>query len=191
MTTLPSPTLPSLTLVQGRLPVLRPALPGLLLSVITLLFGFGLGIVFGLNEEMIKSRLSASAAEVQATIYQGDDAAMKAVLDKSWTYMQRAHLHAGALGTSAVVLTLVVVLLGSSPRVTRAVGLALGAGSLGYSVFWLWAGFRAPGLGGTGPAKESLKWLAMPSSGLIVVGTAAVAVLCLLAMARPREPLEN
>lgn len=191
MTTLPSSTLPSLTLVQGRLPVLRPALPGLLLSVITLLFGFGLGIVFGLNEEMIKSRLSASAAEVQATIYQGDDAAMKAVLDKSWTYMQRAHLHAGALGTSAVVLTLVVVLLGSSPRVTRAVGLALGAGSLGYSVFWLWAGFRAPGLGGTGPAKESLKWLAMPSSGLIVVGTAAVAVLCLLAMARPREPLEN
>jgi hypothetical protein len=191
MTTLPSLTLPPPTLVQGRLPVLRPALPGLLLSVITLLFGFGLGIVFGLNEEMIKSRLSASAVEVQATVYQGDDAAMKAVLDKSWTYMQRAHLHAGALGTSAVVLTLLVVLLGSSPRVTRAVCLALGAGSLGYSVFWLWAGFRAPGLGGTGPAKESLKWLAMPSSGLIVVGTAAVAVLCLLALARPREPLQN
>jgi hypothetical protein len=159
--------------------------------VITLLFGFGLGIVFGLNEEMIKSRLSASAVEVQATVYQGDDAAMKAVLDKSWTYMQRAHLHAGALGTSAVVLTLLVVLLGSSPRVTRAVGLALGVGSLGYSVFWLWAGFRAPGLGGTGPAKESLKWLAMPSSGLIVAGTAAVAVICLLAMVRSREPLPN
>ncbi|CAN5737086.1 hypothetical protein BH24GEM1_BH24GEM1_06900 [soil metagenome] len=30
---------------------LRPALPGLLLAVATLLFGFGLGIVFGYNED--------------------------------------------------------------------------------------------------------------------------------------------
>jgi hypothetical protein len=182
MTILPPPS-PS----QSRRQALRAALPGLLLAVITLLFGFGLGIVFGLNEELIKSRLSASAVAVQATVYQGDEAAMKPVLEKSWTYMQRAHLHAGALGTSAVALTLLLVLLGSSPRVTAAVSLALGAGSLGYSVFWLWAGFRAPGLGGTGPAKESLKWLAIPSSGLIVVGTAAVALACLVALARQRQ----
>ena len=32
---------------------LRPALPGLLFAVGTLLFGFGLGIVFGLNEDII------------------------------------------------------------------------------------------------------------------------------------------
>jgi len=182
MTILPPPS-PS----QSRRLVLQAALPGLLLAVITLLFGFGLGIVFGLNEELITSRLSASAVAVQATVYQGDEAAMKPVLEKSWTYMQRAHLHAGALGTSAVALTLLLVLLGTSPRVTGAASLALGAGSLGYSVFWLWAGFRAPGMGGTGPAKESLKWLAMPSSGLVVVGTAAVAVACLLALARPRQ----
>lgn len=65
---------------------------------------------------------------------------------------------------------------------TRSISLALGAGGLGYAVYWLWAGFRAPGLGGTGAAKESLKWLATPSSGLVVVGTALVAILCLLAL---------
>lgn len=167
---------------------LRPALPGLTLAVLTLLFGFSLGGIFGLNEDAIKSRLTASAAAVQVSVYQGDAAAAKAVVSKSWTYMQRAHLHAGSLGTAAVALTLVVVLLGTSPGITRAIGLGLGVGALGYSVFWVWAGFRAPALGGTGAAKESLRWLAMPSAGLVLVATAAVVLLCVLALLRPKRP---
>lgn len=167
---------------------LRPALPGLLLAVTTLLFGFGLGIVFGLNEDIIKSRLASSAAAVHESAYQGDTAAAKAVLDKSWTYMQRAHLHASGLGTSAIALILLLVLLGTSPARTQAISFGLGAGGLGYSVYWLWAGFRAPGLGSTGAAKESLSWLAMPSSGAVVVATAAVAVLCLIAITGRRRP---
>ncbi len=73
-------------------PSLRPVLPGLLLATLTLLFGLGLGVIFGLNEDAIKSRLSASAAAAPATVYHQDDAAIKAVLEKSWVYMQRAHL---------------------------------------------------------------------------------------------------
>ncbi|HEX5004831.1 MAG TPA: hypothetical protein VFV65_05910 [Gemmatimonadales bacterium] len=164
---------------------LRPALPGLTLAVLTLLFGFGLGGIFGLNEDAIKSRLAASAAAVQVSVYEGDEAAAKAVVSKSWNYMQRAHLHAGGLGTAAVALILVVVLLGTTPRVTRAISLGLGIGGLGYSVFWMWAGFRAPGLGSTGAAKESLAWLAIPSDGLIMVALAAVALLCVLALLAP------
>ncbi|MEX2045310.1 MAG: hypothetical protein WD941_08155 [Opitutus sp.] len=166
---------------------LRVACPGMFAAVLTLLFGFGLGIVFGLNEASIKSRLAASAAEVRDSVYKGDDAAIKAVLGKSWEYMQRAHLHAGGLGTTAVVLTLLVVVIGASPGWTRAISLGLGLGSLGYSVYWMLAGFRAPGLGGTGAAKESLKWLAMPSSAAIVIATIAVAVLLAACMLRRRE----
>ena len=173
-----------------RYPVasLRPVLPGLLLAVLTLLFGFGLGGVFGLNEDAIKSRLATSAESARVSVYQGDDAKIKAVLDKSWVYMQRAHLHAGSLGATAVALIVVVVLLGTGPGASAAISLALGAGGLGYSVFWLWAGFRAPGLGSTGAAKETLSWLAIPSSGLVVAATLAVAVLTILALAR-RRPL--
>lgn len=163
---------------------LQPALPGLLLAVLTLLFGFGMGVVFGLNEDLIKSRLSAAAAAAPASAYQQDEGAKRAVLDKSWTYMQRAHLHAGSLGAVSVALTLVLVGLGTGARTTRAVSIGLGGGSLGYSVFWLWAGFRAPGLGSTGAAKESLAWLAIPSSGLVVAGTFAVAALIALAILR-------
>ena len=165
---------------------LRPALPGLLLAVFTLLFGFGLGVVFGLNEDAIKSRLTASAESARVPVYQGDEAKIKAVLDKSWVYMQRAHLHAGSLGATAVALIVVVVLLGTGPGASTAISLALGAGGLGYSVFWLWAGFRAPALGSTGAAKETLSWLAIPSSGLFVAATFAVAVLLVLAIASRR-----
>lgn len=167
---------------------LRAASFGLSLAVITLLFGQGMGIVFGLNEDAIKSRLASSAAEVRETVYHGNDTAIKPVLDKSWIYMQRAHLHAGGMGTTAFALGGFICLLGAPRRVTATICLALGAGGLGYSVFWMWAGFRAPALGGTGAAKESLKWLAIPSSGLFVLATAAVFVLLLVTIVRRGQP---
>ena len=162
---------------------LRIASLGLALAVLTILFGQGMGIVFGLNEDAIKSRLKASAAEVRDTVYKSDDAAIKTVLDKSWVYMQRAHLHAGGMGTTALALIVLVSLLDASRRWTMAIGLGLGAGGFGYSFFWMWAGFRAPSLGSTGLAKESLKWLAMPSSGAFVIATTAVLILLVLTIA--------
>ncbi len=166
---------------------IRAALPGLVLAVCTVLFGFAMGGIFGLNEDLIKDRLAASAAAVTATVYQGDAAAAEPVIAKSWDYMQRAHLHGGAIGTAAIGMIVVLLLIGTTPRTVRVLSLALGAGALGYSVFWMWAGFIAPGLGSTAAAKESLRWLAMPSSGAVMLATAAVALLCIRAMARGRN----
>jgi hypothetical protein len=167
---------------------LRTASAGLVLAVLTLLFGQGLGVFFGLKEDAIKHRLKASAAEVRDTAYKGDDATIKAVLDKSWVYMQRAHLHAGGLGTTALALIVLLCLLGTSRCVTAALGVALGAGGLGYSIYWMWAGFRAPALGSTSAAKESLKWLALPSSLAFVLATAAVLILLIFTRVRRRQP---
>ena len=111
--------------------ILRAALPGLLFAIVTLLFGYTMGVVFGLNEDLIKSRLAASADAVTATVYHGDSTAVKAVLSKSWTYMQRAHLHAGGLGSAAIGVTLVVVMLGVSAKWTRRISLVLCGGSFG------------------------------------------------------------
>lgn len=167
---------------------IRAASIGLLLAVLTILFGLGIGIVFGLNEDVIKSRLKSDAAEAQATVYQNDEVAAKAVVDKSWSYMQRAHLHAGGMGTTAVALITVLCLVGNCRPVSALISLALGAGGLGYSVFWMWAGYRAPALGSTGAAKESLKWLAMSSSGGFVLATVAVfMVVCGWILADRRE----
>ena len=166
---------------------LQAALPGLAVAVFAVLFGFAMGGLFGLNEEIIKGRLAASASTVTATVYQGDAAAAEPVLVKSWDYMQRAHLHGGAIGTAAIGLVVVMLLIGTTPRTTRVLSLALGLGALGYSIFWMWAGFLAPGLGSTGAAKESLRWLAMPSAGCVMLATATVAVLCVRAAVRARS----
>ncbi|MFA5505389.1 MAG: hypothetical protein WC423_08190 [Vulcanimicrobiota bacterium] len=164
---------------------LQPASIGLALAVLTILLGQFLGILFGLNEDMIKNHLEASAIQVRETVYQGDEAAMEKVLGKSWTYMKRAHLHAGSMGTTATLLIIVVSLLGVSRLTTQVTSLALGGGGLGYSLFWMWAGFRAPGMGGTGAAKESLRLLAMPTSGSFVLASVAVLVLVVMASLKP------
>jgi hypothetical protein len=170
-------------LPHGQANLLRAALPGLAVAVFTVLFGFAMGGIFGLNEDVIKDRLAASAAAVTATAYNGDAATAEPVIAKSWEYMQRAHLHGGAIGTAAIGMIVVLMLVGTTSRTMRVLSLALGIGGLGYSVFWMWAGFIAPGLGSTGAAKESLRWLAMPSSGAVMLATAAVAFLCVRAAA--------
>lgn len=166
---------------------LRVVSLGLVFAVLTILCGQGMGIVFGLNEDIIKSRLKASAGEVRDTVYKGDDTAIKAVLDKSWSYMHRAHLHAGGMGTTALALSVLLGLLGTSRLVTAAISAGLGAGGLCYSLFWMWAGFRAPALGGTGAAKKSLAWLAEPSAGVFVLATAGALALLIVSLRAPQS----
>jgi hypothetical protein len=148
----------------------RPLLLGLFASLLTMLYGYGVGVAFGQYEDQLKGHLKEQGMAVLATTYGGDQAKLNSVLDKSWTYMKRTHLHAGALGSAALALTLLLAML---PRVGLASGAAAvlsGLGGLGYSVFWLLAALAAPGLGSTGAAKESLQLLAMPSSAAIVAG---------------------
>ena len=113
---------------------------------------------------------------------------MKLVLERAWTYMKRAHLHAGGLGVNTIALALLLAAVGASAAHTRWLSIALGAGGLGYSIYWMWAGFLAPGLGGTTPAKETLKWLAMPTSGAVALATLAVAFIVFSAWRRPVSP---
>jgi hypothetical protein len=153
--------------------ILEASLPtrlGILLALLTLVYGFGLGIGFGAAEDWIKGHLKAEAGTVLATVYAGDEVAAKAVVSKSWVYMKRAHLHANGLGTSALALILLLCCLSGADRLRGLACVGLGAGALGYAAFWMFAGLRAPGLGSTGLAKESLAWLAIPSSGLCVLG---------------------
>ena len=150
---------------------------GIVLALLTLLYGFGLGGAFGAFEDNIKGSLEASAEEVRSTVYQGDEAAMKKITDKSWTYMKRAHLHANGLGTAALAIIFVLAGTRASSRVRGIVSTALGLGALGYASFWMFAGLTAPALGSTHEAKEALGWLAIPSAGLLILGLVAVLVL--------------
>jgi len=156
---------------------LAPCRFGLLFAVLTLLFGFGLGIAFGAAEDDLKMGLEESANEVLVSVYGGDRTIAIKVTKKSWVYFKRAHLHANGLGTSALALILLLTCLTASNRTKSLLAMASGIGGLGYSVYWLLAGCLAPGLGSTSLAKESLEWLAIPTSGLCVVGLVGILVV--------------
>lgn len=153
---------------------------GILLSLLTLLYGYGLGMVFGGAEEALKGKLSAGGATwVEAQVQSGKEraaaeSASAKVVEKSWMYMKRAHLHANGLGTSALAMITLLAFLGVGANRLRFTALALGVGALGYSTFWMIAGFMAPGLGSTGEAKEALTFMAGPSALLCVGGLLSV-----------------
>jgi hypothetical protein len=153
---------------------------GAALALVTLLFGFGLGAVFGGAEDALKELLVVDPSVVP------DADKAKALSDKCWVYMKRAHMHAGGLGATALGISRLLSALPGRRRARQLAAAGFGVGALGYSVFWLLAGFRAPGLGSTGAAKESLAFLAIPSTALLVSGV--LATLVLLASARlPRS----
>ncbi len=163
---------------------------GVLLALLTIFFGFGIGGAFGAFEEPMKKGLADRAAAVLDTVYKGDAAKAKSVVDKSWAYYKRAHLHGGAVGAVALGgILLLAALRRPNDHVRRGVSVALGGGGLGYAVFWMLAARAAPGLGGTDAAKDSLEWLAVPSAGLILLGLAAVIVLTAVELFMPSSRL--
>jgi hypothetical protein len=144
--------------------------PGAILALIAILLGFGLGGAFGAAEDSIKGRLKASGEAVTDSVYGGDTAKRDAVVSKSWAYMKRAHLHCGAIGAAALATIAALGLLGSGGAIDRYSAIAFGAGAILYGSFWFFAALKAPGLGSTGAAKESLEFLAIPGAGLSILG---------------------
>lgn len=159
---------------------------GLAFSLLTVLFGYGLGGAFGAQEDRIKGHLKAEGQAALELIYDGDTTKMNKTVKKSWTYFKRAHLHANGMGTTALVLCLLLAALDQRERLRAITATLLGLGSLGYGVFWLAAGLRAPGLGSTGAAKLSLEWLAVPAAGASLIGVALTIGLTAVALFRAR-----
>lgn len=158
---------------------------GALLALVTLLLGFGLGALFGLVEDSIKGGFVETARQTLASSANDLDQEAKALSGRAWTYMKRAHLHANGLGTSALAMILLLAILPSKAGLKKATSLLLGLGALGYSTFWLWAAIRTPAMGSTSAAKESLRWLAIPTSAFCLVGL--LLVLWMLASATLSE----
>ncbi|PWJ40034.1 hypothetical protein [Sediminitomix flava] len=150
---------------------------GVLFATLTILYGFGMGGFFGANEKAIKTHLADEGKAALEVQYKGDEAAMNKVVSKSWSYFKRSHLHGGAIGAASLALILLLGAMYRKPLLRTVTSIALGFGGLGYSVFWMLAGLTAPGIGGTGAAKDSLEWLAVPTASMLLLGIISVVVL--------------
>lgn len=152
---------------------------GVLLSLLTLLFGFVSGGLFGAIESKIKGHLKQEAQAVSDTVYKGDSVEMEKIVDKSWIYLKRAHLHANGLGAISLAVILLLMFMQTALILKKLTAIFLGLGSFGYALFWMFAALKAPGLGSTGAAKEALSFLAIPSAGMCIIGLISVLIIVL------------
>jgi hypothetical protein len=156
------------------------------MALLSIGFGFLLGGTFGAIEDPIKSHLRSSADAVLDSVYEGDPVKRDAVVAKSWSYLKRAHLHGGAIGTAALASIVLLGLLGTVGLLERASAVAFGGGALLYAAFWLAAGLIAPGMGSTREAKDALGFLAIPGASLCLLGIGGTLLSTLRTMlARP------
>jgi hypothetical protein len=142
---------------------------GILIAMIAILFGGSLGLSFGCCEDNIKTTLKSGADKALSSVYKGDQAKADKVVKKSWVYMKRAHLHSQTMGVISIAFSLLVAWLNFPARAQLGISMLSGLGSLGYGIFWLLAGFLAPGMGSTGAAKESIALIAQISGASFFV----------------------
>lgn len=152
---------------------------GVLIAIISILFGGSLGLSFGCCEDDIKDKLKSGAEKALSGVYGGDQAKADKVVKKSWVYMKRAHLHSQTMGVISIAFSFLVAWLSFPVRAQLGISILSGLGSLGYGIFWLLAAFLAPGMGSTGAAKESIALIAQVSGASFFV--AGVSLFGLLA----------
>lgn len=149
---------------------LLPHAPGIILALISIAYGFALGGLMGYLDSDAKDMLRQRANRVLDTVYGGDEEKREKVVSKGWKYCIRAHIHGGAIGTSALTAILLLALLGPPGLLERLSSLAFGAGALLYSIYWLLAGIRTVEMGVPKQAKESLRLIAIPGAGMAIAG---------------------
>lgn len=112
---------------------------GLLITLLSLVFGIGLGIVFGAKEEVFKNYISQNIQE-NPTVH--DDKSK----DKIWRYVQRAHFHSTGIAAYSLALLLIILVSKMKENVKRLSSTLIGVGTL-YSFSWYLMFYLAPTIG--------------------------------------------
>jgi len=120
---------------------------GLALVMLCLAFGIGLGVSFGVNEDIYKDRIAELVAANPEVHNESSAGGI-------WRYAQRAHFH--ATGIAAFSLGLLLFLLKSDMRAgrKRLTSILIGLGGL-YPLAWFNMYLVAPTIG-RGPAHDHL-----------------------------------
>jgi hypothetical protein len=157
----------------------KPMRVAIAISLLTLIYGFVMGAVFGALEDQLKEDLfQRGHAQIEA-VYNGDAAQLDAVVKKSWVYYKRSHMHANGIGVVSLVLALVLALFIEYSKWSIRVASLFSIGGFGYGLFWLLAGYHAPVAGSPDAAKAAFAWLAIPATTMMLFGLIATIVYVL------------
>lgn len=112
---------------------------GLAIVLLGLFFSVGLGISFGVNEDVYKDYV----AEGVAAHPELHDEASE---DKIWRYAQRTHFHAGGIAAFCLGLIILVMFSDLPRKLQTGSSILIGIGSF-YPLAWLSMFFLAPAIG--------------------------------------------
>ncbi len=112
---------------------------GLALVMLGLLFGVGLGITFGANEDLFSDYVAQGIAAHPGL----HDAKSP---EKIWRYAQRAHFHANGIAAFSIGLLLLVAASSLKEKLKTASSILIGLGSF-YPLSWFTMFLVAPSLG--------------------------------------------
>lgn len=150
---------------------------GIALAVLTILLGFVLGAAMGGAESQIKEAWTAAAQPGLTTVYQNDPQKITMIVERSWKMLQRAHMHAAAIGTAVLVLLAILAQLNIADLSKKVISLCLGLGGLGYSFSWLYVAFLASSVGNIPQTKDQIHIVAALSIAMLLFGTVSVLAL--------------
>ena len=143
--------------------------PGLLLAMLTLIFGISMGVLFGANEDGVKRFISDGVATHQQLHDEKSES-------KIWRYAQRAHFHATGVSAFALVLILITGLTSLAAKTKLVTATLIGVGSF-YPLSWLSMFLLSPSLGRDGAHHALLT----QSITAVTVASLTVGVLLLFA----------
>ena len=129
-----------------------------IIALICILGGVGISILFGLNEEMFKNRISEGLQQ-NVKIQQILDPVKKASTlateaDKNWRYYQRFHFHATGIGAMMMGIILFLAWLKAPQTQKNIASYMVALGGTLYPFVWLFAGIYGPEMGRS-EAKEA------------------------------------
>jgi len=113
--------------------------PGLILAMLTLIFGISMGVLFGANEDAVKGY-------IEQGITTNTDVHDEKSASKIWRYAQRAHFHATGVGAFSLAMILLVGLTSMTRRYKKITATLIGVGSM-YSLSWLMMFLLSPSIG--------------------------------------------
>ncbi|OBT17207.1 hypothetical protein A9264_00050 [Vibrio sp. UCD-FRSSP16_10] len=151
---------------------IKPIKIGVLLSLLTILFGYSLGCIFGAANSTMKAFFHEQVYVVHADNFTTEKAKDEA-FSKAKDYVKRAHLHSAAMGTASLATIFALGFCSISDRKKKVVSTITGLGAAGYGVFvWTLMAFVTPMIGKSA-AHEAIAALAIPTGLALVFGTMA------------------
>lgn len=161
----------------------------ILLTILALIGGVFISIIFGANEDFFQNRIT-HGLEKNIKIQSITDEnikteKIKSEKDKNWRYYQRYHFHANGIATTSLCLLILLAFIKASKKEILIASYMISIGGFLYPFVWLFAALYGPEMG-RNEAKESFAFFGY-MGGVFLVGV----IYCLyLASIKPwKAPL--